>query len=68
MKEFGCFVEILPGKDALCHISELQPTRTQKVEDVCKVGDAIDVMVLEEKGGKVRVSRKAALKEEGVEA
>ena len=68
VKEFGCFVEILPGKDALCHISELQPTRTQKVEDVCKVGDAIDVMVLEEKGGKVRVSRKAALKEEGVEA
>jgi len=64
--DFGCFVEILPGKEALCHISELQHERTEKVEDVCKVGDKIDVVVLEDKSrdGKVRVSRKAMLQAE----
>ena len=39
IKEFGAFVEVLPGKDGLVHISELADTRVNKVEDVVKVGD-----------------------------
>lgn len=60
--EFGAFVEILPGKDGLVHISELEPRRVEKVEDVCQVGDEIIVKVIgvDEKG-KVRLSRKQAM-------
>jgi polyribonucleotide nucleotidyltransferase len=60
--EFGCFVEILPGKDGLVHISELEPRRVEKVEDVCQVGDEIIVKVIgvDEKG-KIRLSRKQAM-------
>ena len=39
IKEFGCFVEVMPGKDGLVHISELADFRVNKVEDVVKVGD-----------------------------
>ncbi len=60
VKDFGCFVEILPGKEALCHISELDDRRTKKVTDVCDVGDVIDVKVLEIRDNKVRVSKRAA--------
>ena len=60
VKDFGCFVEILPGKEALCHISELDDRRTKKVTDVCDVGDIIDVKVLEIRDNKVRVSKRAA--------
>merc|ERR1712094_105686 len=59
VKDFGCFVEILPGKEALCHISELSAGHTKKVTDVCDVGDVIDVKVLELRDNKVRVSKRA---------
>lgn len=64
IKEFGCFVEVLPGKDGLCHISELADVRINKVEDVVKVGDVIWVKCigLDDKG-RVKLSRKAAVKD-----
>jgi len=63
---FGAFVEILPGKDALIHISELDTKRVQKVEDVVKVGDIIDCKVIGvDDQGRVKCSRKAALPEAG---
>ena len=61
--EFGAFVEILPGKEGLLHVSEIDWKKTEKVEDVLKVGDEIDVKLLEidEKTGKMRLSRKALI-------
>ena len=61
--EFGAFVEILPGKEGLLHVSEIDWKKTEKVEDVLKVGDEVDVKLLEidEKTGKMRLSRKALL-------
>jgi len=60
--EFGCFVEILPGKDGLVHISELEPRRVDKVEDVCQIGDEILVKVIGiDDRGKIRLSRKQAM-------
>ncbi len=59
---FGAFVEILPGKEALIHISELAPHRVKTVEDVVKLGDVIDCKVIGvDDQGKVKCSRKAAL-------
>ena len=59
--EFGAFVEILPGKEGLLHVSEIAWTKTDKVEDVLKVGDEIDVKLLEidAKTGKMRLSMRA---------
>ncbi len=64
IKEFGCFVEFLPGKDGLVHISELANFRVKKTEDIVKVGDDITVKCLgvDEKG-RVRLSRKAAMED-----
>jgi len=64
VKEFGAFVEFLPGKDGLVHISELANFRVKKTEDIVKVGDEITVKCLgvDEKG-RVRLSRKAAMEE-----
>jgi polyribonucleotide nucleotidyltransferase len=64
IKEFGCFVEFLPGKDGLCHISELANFRVKKTEDIVKMGDEIWVKCLgiDEKG-RVKLSRKAAMAE-----
>lgn len=64
-KEFGAFVECLPGKEGLCHISELADFRVRRTEDVVKEGDSITVKCIgiDERSGKVRLSRKAALKE-----
>jgi polyribonucleotide nucleotidyltransferase len=62
--KFGAFVQLLPGKDALCHISQLTVKRLVKVEDEFKVGDEIVVKVIEIKEGKVSVSRKILLAEE----
>jgi polyribonucleotide nucleotidyltransferase len=64
-KEFGAFVECVPGKEGLVHISELADFRVRRTEDVCKVGDEMWVKCVgvDEKTGKVRLSRKAALKE-----
>ena len=59
---FGAFVEILPGKEGLVHISELAHRRVGKVEDVVEEGQSIDVKVLEiDNGGKIRLSHKATL-------
>ena len=63
--DFGAFVEILPGTDGLVHISQLAQDRVQKVTDVVKEGDMIDVKVLGiDKQGKIRLSRRAVLEEE----
>lgn len=60
---FGAFVEILPGKEGLLHISELAHNRVEKVEDVVAEGEKIAVKVLEiDTGGKMRLSHKALLK------
>ncbi len=62
--DFGAFVEVVPNKDGLVHISQLSEHRVKKVEDVVKEGDEIDVKVIEIDGnGKVRLSLKEALKE-----
>ena len=64
IKEFGCFVEVMPGKDGLVHISELADFRVNKVEDVVKVGDSIWVKCIGvDDRGKVKLSRKAAVKD-----
>jgi len=66
LMNFGAFVEILPGKEGLVHISEMDTTRVATVEDVVKVGDEIEVMVIEvDRMGRVNLSRKAVL--EGVD-
>jgi polyribonucleotide nucleotidyltransferase len=64
-KEFGAFVECLPGKEGLVHISELADFRVRRTEDVVKVGDSITVKCvgIDERSGKVRLSRRAAMKE-----
>lgn len=61
--EFGAFVQILPGKEGLLHISELDWKKVEKVEDVLNIGDTVDVKLLEidSKSGKMRLSRKALL-------
>ncbi|MCG8528012.1 MAG: polyribonucleotide nucleotidyltransferase [Opitutales bacterium] len=64
IKDFGAFVECLPGKEGLVHISELADFRVRKTEDVCKVGDEMIVKCLAtDEKGRVRLSRKAALAE-----
>ena len=64
IKEFGAFVEFLPGRDGLVHISELANFRVKQTEDIVKLGDEIWVKCLgvDEKG-RVRLSRKAAMAE-----
>ena len=59
--DFGAFIEILPGKEGLLHVSEIAWTKTEKVEDVLKVGDEVDVKLLEidAKTGKMRLSMRA---------
>ena len=62
IKEFGCFVEVLPGREGLVHISELADFRVKNTEDVAKLGDEIWVKCvgIDEKG-RVRLSRKEAM-------
>src|SRR5271163_3507402 len=62
IKEFGAFIEILPGRDGLCHISELDYQYVGKVEDVCRVGDTLQVKVIAiDDQDRVRLSRKVLL-------
>ncbi len=62
IEKFGAFVEILPGKDGLVHISQLSTERVAKVEDVVAIGDTITVKVTEiDQQGRVNLSRKAVL-------
>ena len=65
VKEFGAFVECLPGKEGLCHISELADFRVNKTEDICKLGDVIIVKCIGiDDKGRVKLSRRAAMEEE----
>jgi polyribonucleotide nucleotidyltransferase len=60
--QFGAFVEIMPGRDGLLHISEIDINRVERVEDVLNVGDEIEVKVVNiDRDGKVRLSRKVLL-------
>ena len=62
---FGAFIEIMPGTEGLCHISELQEARTERTEDVLNKGDITKVKLLSiDEKGRLRLSRKAALAEE----
>lgn len=64
IKEFGAFVEVLPGKDGLVHISELADFRVNKVQDVVQMGDSIWVKCIGvDDKGRVKLSRKAAMKD-----
>jgi polyribonucleotide nucleotidyltransferase len=59
--DFGAFVELLPGQDGMVHISQLDSTRVERVEDVARLGDELTVMVTGIENGKVRLSRQAVL-------
>ena len=60
--KFGAFVELLPGKEGLCHISQLAKHRVENVEDVVKIGDQLEVKVVEiDEKGRINVSHKALL-------
>ena len=64
IKEFGCFVEVFPGKDGLVHISELANFRVKQTEDIVKVGDEIWVKCIGiDDKGRVKLSRRAAMEE-----
>ncbi|STO31570.1 Polyribonucleotide nucleotidyltransferase [Fusobacterium necrogenes] len=58
IQKFGAFMEILPGKEGLLHISEISQERVEKVEDVLKVGDIFDVKVISTDNGKISLSKK----------
>lgn len=65
IKDFGAFVQILPGTDGMVHISELAPQRVEKVTDILKEGDKVRVKVIEiDNRGRIRLSRKAVLEDE----
>jgi polyribonucleotide nucleotidyltransferase len=62
IKDFGAFIEIAPGKDGLCHISELSDGFVKNVTDVCKVGDKFEVKVIAvDDQNRVKLSRRAVL-------
>jgi len=62
IKDFGAFVEIIPGKEGLLHISEIDYKRVDKVEDVLHMGDKIEVMLLDiDREGKMKLSMKALM-------
>jgi polyribonucleotide nucleotidyltransferase len=64
VKDFGAFVEIIPGRDGLCHISELSDEYVKSVADVCSVGDELQVKVIAiDEQDRVKLSRKQAMRE-----
>ena len=65
IKDFGAFVEIIPGIEGLLHISEMADYRVRQVTDICNEGDMVTVKVIDidPSSGKIRLSRKAALKD-----
>ena len=63
LAEFGAFVELFPGTDGLLHISEISEHRIRDVRDELKLGDQVLVKVLAIEGNKIRLSRKALIKE-----
>jgi polyribonucleotide nucleotidyltransferase len=69
IKDFGAFIEVVPGQDGLCHISELADGYVDKVSDILKVGDEIRVkVILVDEQGRVKLSRRAVLAEQEEEA
>jgi polyribonucleotide nucleotidyltransferase len=65
IKDFGAFIEILPGRDGLCHISELDDRFVERVDSIVKVGDQIQVKVIAiDEQDRVKLSRKALLREQ----
>ncbi|NLX21403.1 MAG: S1 RNA-binding domain-containing protein, partial [Phycisphaerae bacterium] len=65
IKDFGAFIEVAPGQDGLCHISELADGYVNAVSDVCRIGDEMRVkVILVDDQGRVKLSRKAVLREE----
>ena len=65
VKEFGAFIEVIPGQDGLCHISELDTDYVKSVDEVVKIGDTVRVKVISiDDQGRVKLSRKAAMAEE----
>ena len=67
--DFGAFIEILPGQDGLCHVSELSTEYVKKVTDVVKLGDTLDVKVISiDAQGRIKLSRKAAITGESGDA
>lgn len=67
-RDFGAFVEILPGRDGLVHISELSSGYVASVDDICKVGDSMKVIVIDiDEQDRVKLSRRRALEELGIE-
>ena len=62
--DFGAFVEIIPGKDGLLHISQIDNKRVEKVSDYYKVGDKVTVKLIKMENGKFSLSRKELLNEE----
>ncbi len=65
VRDFGVFIEILPGTEGMCHISELDVNRVETTDAFCKKGDILKVKVIEiDPAGKVRLSRKAVIMEE----
>ena len=64
VKDFGAIVQLFPGMDGLCHVSQLDVDYVKNVQDVCKVGDQMRVKVLSIEGNRVKLSRKAALQED----
>ncbi|WP_297598090.1 polyribonucleotide nucleotidyltransferase [uncultured Cetobacterium sp.] len=65
--KFGAFMEILPGKEGLLHVSEIALERVANVEDVLKVGDTFEVKVISTENGKISLSRKKLLQEMAAE-
>jgi polyribonucleotide nucleotidyltransferase len=65
IKDFGAFIEVAPGQDGLCHISELATEYVKSAEDVVKIGDKVRVKVLSiDDQGRIKLSRKAAMQED----
>ena len=65
IKEFGCFVELAPGTDGMCHVSELADGFVKNVNEVVKLGDTITVKVVQvDENGRIKLSRKAYLRDQ----
>jgi polyribonucleotide nucleotidyltransferase len=65
VKDFGAFIEIAPGTDGMCHISELADGYVESVSDIVKVGDAVKVkVILVDDQGRIKLSRKQAIEGE----
>jgi polyribonucleotide nucleotidyltransferase len=65
IKDFGAFIELVPGKDGLCHVSELSDDFVKSVADFCRIGDVMRVKVIAvDDQDRVKLSRKAVLREQ----